>query len=117
MMESDKRMVNGMKFSSFEERLADARMIYMEAITEGVNAAVDEFILDTDKIAIVDDAALFTIFTLVIKRTEIMGETIELKKLAPQLKQLIKAMEQSLPGMLHEFARAAAENPAEGEVN
>jgi hypothetical protein len=115
-MDSD-RMVNGMKFQSFEERLADARMIYMEAITEGVNEAVNEFILDRDKIALCDDAAMFTIFTLCIKRAEILGDTIELKPLVKHMKALISAMENQLPGMLHEFARAAAEQPAEGEVN
>lgn len=109
--------VNGMKLQSFEERLADARMIYMEAITQGVNEAVNEFILDRDKIALCDDAALFTIFTLCIKRAEILGDTIELKPLVKHMRKLLAAMGNELPGMLHAFARAAAEQPAEGEVN
>jgi|GWRWMinimDraft_5_1066013.scaffolds.fasta_scaffold00438_8 hypothetical protein len=116
-MESD-RMVKGMKFQSFEEKLADARMLYMEAITEGVNEAVNEFILDKDKIALCDDAAMFTIFTLCIKRAEILGDVIELKPLVQHMKALIKVMENELPGMLHAFAAAAKEDqPAEGEVN
>ncbi len=116
-MESD-RMVNGMKFMSFEEKLADARLIYMEAINEAVTAAVAEFILPDDQLALCDDAALFMIFTLVIKRAEISGDTIELKSLGPHLKGIIKRLERELPPMLHEFAKAAKEGqPAQGEAN
>lgn len=116
-MESD-RMVNGMIFQSFEEKLADARMIYMEAITQGVNDAVNEFILEVDKLTLLDDAAMFTIFTLIIKRAEILGDTIELKPLVQHMKHLVKIMEHDLPGMLHAFAAATKENqPAQGDVN
>lgn len=116
-MESD-RLVNGMVFMSFEEKMARARELYMSAINDAVNIAVDEFILPADKLTLCDDAAMFTIFTLVIKRAEIAGDAIELKKLMPHLKGIVKMLEHELPPMLHEFGRAAKEEqPAQGEVN
>lgn len=116
-MESD-RLVNGMVFMSFEEKMARARELYMSAISESVNTAVDDFILVKDKLALVDDATLFTLFTLIIKRAELLGLTIELKPLVKQMKAIIGLMELELPQMLFEFARAAAEEkPAQGEVN
>ena len=117
-MESD-RMVKGMVFMSFEERLAEARLIYMEAINTAVNEAVEQFILPSDKLTLCDDAAMFMIFTLVIKRAEISGDTIQLKSLMPHLRRIVKLLENDLPPMLHAFAAAAAEEnkPAQGEVN
>ena len=98
-----------MALKTLEERFIEARSRYAPAIAAAIDAEVGQFILPSDRIAIIDDALAFTVFLLVTKKLETLRLPAEKGRLIATWNDVAKTLARSVPSALLDYAREVSE--------
>lgn len=118
MKESDRNpIVNGMEPQSFDEKVAEARQRYMEAISEALDAEIVRFMIPADRVAILQDAAVFATFLCAVKAAECVtpaGTKVERRAAMQQWWPIQKRIIKEVAPMLLEFGREAEARKVQG---
>ena len=97
-----------MPLKTMEERFVEARSRYAPAIAAAIDAEVGQFILPSDRIAIIDDALAFTVFLLVTKKVETLRLAPDKGRLIATWNDVAKTLARSVPSALLDFAKEVA---------
>lgn len=109
--------LNGMEVIPFEQQIAEARERYLTAISDALDAEVRRFILPSDRIAILHDAALFCVFMTALKIAEVRtpaGAPIEARDGIREWWPIKKQLDEKLPSMLSEWGIEARQHQLKG---
>lgn len=94
--------------TTLEEHRDRLRGAYSKAISNIVDRCTAELVLPDDQAAICLDVAQFTTFLMAVKIAELRGLTPTREHLMKWYWPMQKALKDEVPGMLRQFADAAA---------
>lgn len=89
----------------FDEDRQRVREVYLQGVSDIMDACLAEFLMPADKETIAHDAVQFTVFLMVLKIAEARGTGVDRFKLLTIFRLLAKELEREVPGMILEYAR------------
>lgn len=110
-------ILNGMTLQDFDEKIAEARQRYMDAISEALDAELVRFMIPADRVSILQDAAIFATFLCVVKAAECVtpaGTPLERRTAMQQWWPIQKRIIKEVAPMLLEFGREAETRKVQG---
>lgn len=117
MTESEPTTLNGMEVKAFDDLIAAARERYLNTISDALDEEVKRFILMQDRVALLEDAALFVCFMLALKVAEVRtpaGAVIDSKDPLKAWWPLEKRIKAEVGPMLLEYGKEAAAAQVKG---
>lgn len=118
-MESE-HMVNGMDVRPFAQLLEEARERYTTAIGDALDEEMKNFLLPSDRVAVLEDAALFLCFIVALKKAEVLTpftNGIDAKDPLRAWWPIKKRIDAEVGPMLLEFGREAAARQMKGTAD
>lgn len=109
--------LNGMEVVPFEQLIADARERYCNAISDALDAEVARFVIPSDRIALLHDAAAFCVFMCALKCAEVRtpaGTPIDSRAGIKEWRPIKKKLDDELGPMLVEWGIAARQAQVKG---
>lgn len=117
MTGSEATILNGMEVKPFEQMLAEVREVYLTLISDALDEALAKFVLPSDRIAVLHDAAVFCAFMAAVKCAEVStpaGTSIESRDGLKQWWPIIKKLKDGVAPMLLEWGVEARQQQVKG---